>query len=179
MIKFIQSLFIMCIQDVKQMNEQTFPYSQFKFMHQINNEHLKIVEAQWGELVQKCILHRYHKHHTTINWSPQLNFVGTNDSCPSNLLTALLSTANPQLYMTSLVVSIKWWWLLVTAWANVTCFLWSKMVPTWCASKRGIKHLGQGCFPLLWMLARSTLTGFNHWAVPAPTLDKLKTYFSG
>ena len=44
-IKLIEKMVIKCIQHAKQMDEETFPYPQFKFMHQINNEHLEVIES--------------------------------------------------------------------------------------------------------------------------------------
>jgi len=49
-------VFIMAVQNAKEVDKDRFPNTKFKFVHEINDEHREHVKTEWRQFVRKRVL---------------------------------------------------------------------------------------------------------------------------
>jgi hypothetical protein len=55
-VELLNAIVTFSVENPHEMSEYCFPYSKFKFVKEINNEHGVEIEAEFGEGSRECIL---------------------------------------------------------------------------------------------------------------------------
>lgn len=176
-IKFLHHITSCSVQDTHKMNENCFPYSEFKLMKKVHYKQDKQIEGKFGKSLGKCVL-RFDQYgsHNMIH-DVKLTRVGTKDLSFRILFTHVPETGAPFSNMRARAF-LTWRRESSSTRCSFSCRLKSNFVPIFGMSDFFVRQRGHGHLPKNLMLASKTLERMGQRWCRRKGLVRMM-YFSG